>query len=192
IEPWEVARMAVEFYNKDGKQVGGYPQAAAQAFGTTAWRPYKRMYPVPPEASSVKVQLALGNAKGTVYFDDIELLLTGEGGKALEASVWKAEPPKPSDFIRLNQMGFYPNGPKVAVVVTNKPSKFYVIGTAKKDTVFSGNLKKKGVWEPSGEEVSQADFSKVTRTGSYYLSVPGLADSHPFEIGRQVSHEMGK
>lgn len=189
---WEQARIAIEFYDEDNKLTGGYPQATAQAIGTTEWRPYKRMYPVPAGAKSVKIQLALGNAKGTVWFDDMEATLTGEGGKALEAAVAKVEGPKPQDFIRLNQVGFYPTAPKVAIVIAAPTDKFFVIGAAKKDTVFRGTLKKKGVWKHSGEEASQAVFTKVTKPGTYYISIPKYADSHPFQIKNKVSLEMGK
>ncbi|MBX9851868.1 MAG: carbohydrate binding domain-containing protein, partial [Cytophagaceae bacterium] len=122
--PWESARIAVEFYNEDGKQVGGYPQATAQVFGTTAWRPYKRMYPIPPDAANVKIQLALGNAKGTVWFDDVEATLTGEGGVTMEAGSFLAAKPTAQDSIRINQIGYHPDGPKVAVVVAPTSDKF--------------------------------------------------------------------
>lgn len=189
--PWEQARIAVEFYDADGNLVGGYPQATAQAEGTTDWRPYKRLYPVPAGANNVKIQLALGNATGTVWFDDIEVLIAGEGGKQLQAGEAKVEKPQPEDFIRLNQIGYLPNSKKEAVVISAPTDKFYVI-RAKKDTVHRGTLTKKGVWKPSGEEASIADFSKVTKPGSYVISVPGYANSHPFEISADVYHELGK
>lgn len=189
---WENARIAVEFYNAENKLTGGYPPAVAEASGNRAWRQYKRKYPVPSSAKTVKLQMALGNATGTAYFDNMELIITGAADDTLQAGVYKPVPPKPEDFIRLNQLGYFPKGPKLAVVVNAPSDKFYVIGTAKKDTVFRGKLVKKGEWKPSGEEVSQADFSSLTTPGTYYISVPDLANSYPFEIGSKVYHNMAK
>ena len=58
-----------------------------------------------------------------------------------------AIPKSPSENIRINQIGFYPSGPKVAIVVGSKATKFSIVSVAnKKDTVYSGELKKAGVW----------------------------------------------
>lgn len=93
-----------------------------------------------------------------------------------------------SENIKLNQIGFYPTGQKMAVVVGAKTSKFSLISSSnKKDTVFSGELKKASIWEPSGEEVSKANFSSFTKPGSYVVAVKGLVDSYPFEINATVN-----
>ncbi|WMJ74001.1 glycoside hydrolase family 9 protein [Cytophagaceae bacterium ABcell3] len=191
-KPWEKARIAVEFYDEDNHQVGGFLPVVAESFGTREWKHYERVYQVPSKAFSAKVQLALGNATGTVYFDEIKAVLKDPEENVLEAGVIKPEPPKPEDFIRLNQLGYYPHGPKKAVVVSSDAKKFKVIDAETNKKVFKGKLDKKGVWEHSGEDVSHADFSKLTKPGTYYIEVPGLANSHPFKIADNIALEMGK
>jgi len=97
-----------------------------------------------------------------------------------------------SELIRLNQVGFYPNGPKTAVVVGSSNKKFYVLDAAKKDTVFNGTLSGNSTWSFSGETVQKADFSSFTKTGTYVLGVKGVGNSYPFQIAPKVHEEMGK
>lgn len=98
-----------------------------------------------------------------------------------------------NENIRLNQIGYYPNGPKSAVVVNSSAAKFSVISAKNtKDTVFSGSLKKSGVWPYSNEETSLADFSSVKKEGSYVVYVKGLGNSYPFDIKNNVNEEISK
>lgn len=97
-----------------------------------------------------------------------------------------------SDLIRLNQVGFYPNGPKTAVVIGSSSKKFYVLDAVKKDTVFKGTLSASATWPYSGETVQKADFSSLTKAGKYILGVTGTGNSYPFEIAPKVHEAMGK
>lgn len=97
-----------------------------------------------------------------------------------------------SENIRLNQVGFYPNGPKTAIIVNSSAKKFSLLGVEKKDTVFSGSLVSGGVWPYSNERTTKADFSKFTRLGKYILAVPGVGNSYPFEIALKVNEAVGK
>lgn len=97
-----------------------------------------------------------------------------------------------SDNVRLNQIGFYPNGPKVGIVVEAKGSEFYLLNVQSRDTAYKGSLKSTGTWEYSGENVSKADFSKFTKPGSYVLGVRGVGESYPFEIQNKVHFGVGK
>jgi len=97
-----------------------------------------------------------------------------------------------SDDIRLNQIGFYPSGPKTAIVANAKSERFCIVPVGKSDTVFAGTLKKMGVWEYSGETAYKADFTKFTKEGSYILCVPGMGTSYPFDIKYNVHFEPAK
>lgn len=99
---------------------------------------------------------------------------------------------KLTEDIRLNQVGFYPSGPKTAVVVDAPSDKFYVIKENLKDTVFTGQLTPSVIWEHSKENVSKADFSKFKTPGSYRVFVPKLGYSFPFEIKDQVLLPVAK
>jgi endoglucanase len=110
---------------------------------------------------------------GTVYFDS---LLIGSNTGII--------PPPPG--IHLNQLGFYPNRPKIAIAVSAGAGPFYITSANKIDTVFTGTLGSGATWTYSGESVRQADFSAFDSTGHFFVLVPGIGYSHPFEIRRQV------
>jgi endoglucanase len=100
----------------------------------------------------------------------------------------------PTSPIRVNQIGYYPKGPKIAIVIGGDTlgTKFSIITADGKDTVFHGNLVKAGVWEYSEEIVNQADFSSFTKPGSYVLYVPKAGVSYPFDIKSHVHLDVAK
>lgn len=91
--------------------------------------------------------------------------------------------------IRLNQIGFYPNAPKIAVVLTSKNGSFSVQAVDKK-VVYKGQLKKSGQPDFAGQYTWIADFSAFTKPGKYVLNIPGLGTSYPFDISRNVHKQV--
>lgn len=90
-----------------------------------------------------------------------------------------------SPNIRVNQVGFYPQGPKIAIVTgadSLKTTKFFLVKENTKDTVFRGTLDGGGFWKYSEENTKKADFSKFETPGSYVVFVPGFGSSYPFDI----------
>lgn len=94
-----------------------------------------------------------------------------------------------NDKIRLNQIGFYPNAPKIAIVLTNKSGTF-TLQVAGKKVVYKGLLKKSGQPDFAGQYTWIADFSRFTKPGKYVLSVPGIGTSYPFSISRNVHRDV--
>lgn len=92
--------------------------------------------------------------------------------------------------IRLNQIGFYPMLPKVAVIRNTGSVPFSVIDVSSQDTVFRGTLTPQQQWSYSGETVSRADFSDLTSTGRYILAIPGVGSSYAFEIKPRVHQNL--
>lgn len=94
-------------------------------------------------------------------------------------------------YIVLNQAGFYPDAPKIAVV-TNAPaaSKFYVITADKKDTVFSADLGEEKQSGNSDTKTRIADFTKFTTKGNFYIHVPGVGNSYIFKISDDANREV--
>jgi endoglucanase len=92
--------------------------------------------------------------------------------------------------IRVNQIGFYPNGPKFAVVVDAPGELFHVTSTDLADTVFTGTLGAARVWSHSSENVKLADFSEFTETGEYTVVVPGRGQSRSFQIESYVNQGL--
>src|SRR6185437_8768104 len=75
-----------------------------------------------------------------------------------------------SPNIRVNQVGFYPKGPKVAIVTGTdslKTNKFFLLKENTSDTVFRGTLDGGGFWKYSEENTKKADFGKFETPGSY-------------------------
>ena len=91
--------------------------------------------------------------------------------------------------VRLNQIGFYPAGPKIGIVLNSKGDDFYIRTTARKN-VFAGKLKKSVKPTFGGAYTGVADFSEFKTAGKYLLYVPGSGYSYPFEIKASVHHNV--
>lgn len=100
--------------------------------------------------------------------------------------------------IRMNQLGFYPGAPKVAVLTVEtrsgetRANDFYVVSTDLQDTVFTGQLGEKRQSLFSSKTTRIADFSGLTNTGTYMLAVPGVGQSFPVEVKEQVHEAVAK
>ena len=93
--------------------------------------------------------------------------------------------------IRLSQIGFLPNEPKVAVVTGATATTFAIVGAERGDTVLRGSLTAPKPWTLSGEEnVRRAEFGTLKRPGRYRLVVPGIAGSSEFDIGTTRLHDL--
>ena len=92
--------------------------------------------------------------------------------------------------IRLNQVGFYPAAPKIAIVRDSGGIPFAVISASSADTVFRGTLSATQTWSYSNESVSRADFTDLRTPGTYRLVLPGTAASYPFAIRSHVHEQL--
>ncbi len=94
--------------------------------------------------------------------------------------------------IRLNQIGFYPNAPKVAVVADDIDGDFTVTSASTGEMVFISKLSPphKSAFSPKVTRI--ADFSGVTKPGSYKLNLPGSGSSYTFEIKPKVYCNLTK
>jgi len=73
--------------------------------------------------------------------------------------------------IRLDQIGFYPNAPKIAIVLGDRHDIFIIKTTAGKQ-VYKGKLKRSDKPALNGSYTSIADFSAFSKSGKYMLEVP--------------------
>ena len=78
-ESWNKANIQVLFFDAKGNQLEGWPELGPWV-GTSGWKKVGKNFYVPRGATKAKVVFGLYNARGTVYFDQIELkpLLQGE------------------------------------------------------------------------------------------------------------------
>lgn len=88
--------------------------------------------------------------------------------------------------IRINQLGYYPEANKIALVVFTDATTFEVINTLDNTVAFSGNLSAKMYWKDSGDTLKRADFSALKTEGTYKIKIPGFGESYPFEISKTV------
>ena len=93
------------------------------------------------------------------------------------------------EHIRLNQSGFYPNAPKIAVVINDSiDHNFYVVNADKHDTIYTGTLSDVQHSNNSSLTTRIADFSAFTKTGNYIV-VAGNKQSYRFSIQKNVLHQ---
>lgn len=92
--------------------------------------------------------------------------------------------------IRLNQIGFYKTGPKIAVAINSQASTFLLIDSASRDTVFRGNLSNERQSMYSKLSTRIADFTPYQKTGSYLLYIDGLGMSDPFRIDTNIHRSV--
>jgi endoglucanase len=101
--------------------------------------------------------------------------------------------------IRLNQIGYYPDSRKTAVVVLaddkSAPSEFLVVSLPGNQTVFRGKLSAElFLWEDSGERGFRADFSALVAPGRYKLvilgDVPYKSESYPFTVSGRAFKDV--
>ncbi len=131
------------------------------------------------DQSSISTLVIMINAgqsafTGTIYIDDLQI------GSATGIT------PPPGKIV-LNQVGFYPEANKVAIVEDTTSGPFYLINASGADTVYTGTLGELESWPYAASRVRKADFSEFTEVGTYRLKIPALEDfSTKFEIKEEV------
>jgi endoglucanase len=92
-----------------------------------------------------------------------------------------------SEKIRINQLGYYPNAIKKAVIVDEvQHQKFQLVDSKSKEVIYEGTLSEQQIWRLAGEKVQIADFSMIKTEGTYQINVPKFGSSYPFKIEKNV------
>jgi endoglucanase len=100
---------------------------------------------------------------------------------------------KGSDRIQLNQVGFYPSAPKIAVVTGKTEAKQFTITSPDGRTSFyTGNLSEEKQSRYSPTVTKTADFSALKKEGTYVVSVPEVGTSYPFKIADDAMDTVAK
>jgi endoglucanase len=85
--------------------------------------------------------------------------------------------------IHVDQVGYLPLAPKIAIVAAAAPATTFTVRRAADDrTVFTGNLSDPANDDLSGDSVQAADFSALRGQGEFYLDVPGVGRSYTFTV----------
>lgn len=102
---------------------------------------------------------------------------------AVTSSVFAADPSK----IHVDQVGYLPQYPKVAIVAaTQGVNEFTVVNAETNAIVYKGTLSAPVKDVSSGDAVRQADFSAVTAAGTYVIAIDGIGRSYTFKIAEDV------
>ncbi len=86
-----------------------------------------------------------------------------------------------SEQIRVNQLGYYPDGAKKFFVIDENATTFYLVDEAL-EIVFTGEFGDVVYWELAEERARLGDFSDFTEPGTYRIYTRELGYSHPFEV----------
>jgi endoglucanase len=98
-----------------------------------------------------------------------------------------APAPAPTPDIKVDQVGYLPAAPKVAMVVSKTPATDFVVRRAGAGAIaYRGRLSTPVADANSGDKVQAADFSSLRQQGRFYIDVPGVGTSWPFAIAADV------
>ncbi|HEX8315469.1 MAG TPA: cellulase N-terminal Ig-like domain-containing protein, partial [Flavisolibacter sp.] len=85
--------------------------------------------------------------------------------------------------IKLNQLGFYPSAPKLAVITgETTTTDFYITSTNLRDTIFTGTLSPEKQSANSATKTKIADFTALKTGGSFVVLIPQVGHSYVFTI----------
>jgi endoglucanase len=87
--------------------------------------------------------------------------------------------------IHLNSIGFLPEAGKKATL-TGETDRFFVREAATDELVFEGTASGPFSQDDVSQDVWIADFSSVSKNGTFYLELPGGSRSAEFEIGNDI------
>jgi endoglucanase len=99
-----------------------------------------------------------------------------------------AVPPSTSSRIVINQVGYYPAGPKSPFLINlsnPQAKKVQLVNFRNKRTVFEADLGEGYPDEASKDVIQTIDFTRFKQEGRYYLKY-GNIQSYPFRIGRDI------
>ena len=114
------------------------------------------------------------------------LFINGCSDESGKAKFQHARSEKPLS-IKLNQVGYLPNGKKHALVPTSASGKFSIKHSTSDEVVYQGELEVTSSWELSNDpSLSLASFNDFDELGEFYLDVEGVPPSLPFTISPTI------
>lgn len=131
-----------------------------------------------------QVALQIGGADDdwTFCLDEVSLL---DGAEPPEYD------PDTGPDVSVNQVGYLPDGPKNATVVTeDEEALAWELSDADGDPAADGKTQPFGVDDTSDQNVHTIDFTDVTETGEDFTLTVGEETSHPFSITEDVYEDL--
>jgi endoglucanase len=132
--------------------------------------------------TEVQIQLGGNSEDFELCLDEVSLLTGGEVGEY---------EPDTGPRVRVNQVGYLPDGPKRATLVTDatEPVAWAVEGPDGA-VVASGESTPEGLDESAGLDVHTIDFSDVTATGTGFTLAADGEVSYPFDISADLYDQL--
>ncbi len=94
--------------------------------------------------------------------------------------------------IKLNQIGFYPDAPKIAILPDGATGIFRVVDISTDEPAYEAETNEPKFWDLSGETVSIADFSDFTTPGRYRIEHESAGHSFDFAIRDEILIDLSK
>jgi len=73
VEDWAYARIMVLFFDKNGTQIGGWPELGRYS-GTFDFSEKINIFNVPSQTKSIRIEIQLSNCTGEMWVDDLQVL----------------------------------------------------------------------------------------------------------------------
>jgi endoglucanase len=145
---------------------------------------YRYTFTSPVDLPNAQVAFQIGGSATawTICLDNVSL----RGGAEPEQYV-----PDTGPRVRVNQVGYLPEGPKNATVVTEATTALpWQLKDRNGKVVRSGRTKPRGVDASSGQNVHTVEFGGYTRAGTGYTLVADGETSRPFDIGSDFYEKL--
>jgi hypothetical protein len=110
-------------------------------------------------------------------------------GLLINAAALASGSETPSIVIKVDQVGYPLDGPKVAFVsapAQAAAATFEIKRASDRVSVLQGKLTPPQFDPNSGDQVQSADFTELKQAGTYYVDVPGVGRSFDFSVKRNV------
>ncbi|KAK4894684.1 hypothetical protein LTR27_007072 [Elasticomyces elasticus] len=150
---------------------------------TTSPYPFSMTFSPANQAPNASLEFVLGGSPqdATVCIGSISM-------KRIDRSGWRQDYGPP---IKVNQLGYLPNGPKIATLVSNTTTSVpWTLYNAAGDACNSGQTSYRGRDVASNETVSIIDFSDFTVEGTGYTLVSEDSKSYPFSISAELYNDL--
>ncbi len=90
--PWEKARVSVEFHDKNGNRIGGWPAVVGEGTGTSnGWVHWENSYLIPEGTDKMEVSAGFLEASGTMYIGKIKVQARDRQGNIFKPAEFSGE-----------------------------------------------------------------------------------------------------
>ena len=159
------------------------PNLNSTAALTTSPYPFSFTFSPANQAPNATLEFDLGGAPAaaTVCIGDVSM-------KRIDRSSWRQDY---GPAVKVNQVGYLPNGPKVATLITNSStSTGWTLYNAAGDACANGQVTYRGLDAASNQTVSIIDFTSFATEGESYTLVAGGSTSFPFSISATLYNDL--